>query len=227
MRNSICKLDDANASIETIVPAEIRDILGKPPLLATEDPNAYYTLLAKLAREEKPSGIVEWLWVKDIADHTWDIIRLRRIKAAHVNGQFKSVVARQLQPIAERERKPQRSRMAYMAYLEAIREAPALALEEANRLVNDYFSDAKATEKVDTTLKAQGLDADTMIAGAFVGGIGHMEALDRMTASAEARRMIALREIERRRFALGRALRQTSDEVIEVDAPTLVPLAVK
>ena len=53
MRNSICKLDDANASIETIVPAEIRDILGKPPLLATEDPNAYYALPSSRAKKSR------------------------------------------------------------------------------------------------------------------------------------------------------------------------------
>jgi hypothetical protein len=97
-------LDDANASIETVVPAEIRDMLGKPPLLATEDPNQYYALLAKLAREEKPIGVVEWLWVKDIADLTWDIIRLRRIKAAYVNGQFTSALAPHLKPAANGDR---------------------------------------------------------------------------------------------------------------------------
>ena len=47
-----------------------------------------------------------------------------------------------------------------------------------------------------------------------------------MLASVEYRRNNALHEIERRRNALGRALRQTSDRIIEGEAP-LVPLAAK
>jgi hypothetical protein len=43
-----------------------------------------------------------------------------------------------------------------------------------------------------------------------------------MLASAELRRNNTLREIERRRNALGRVLRQTSDQIIEGEAP-LVP----
>ena len=112
--------------------------------------------------------------------------------------------------------------MSWKGDLKAHREAYASARDEAKRLANDCSTDGKTREKVDASLKAQGLDADSIIAEAFVGGIGHMEALDRMTASAEARRIIALREIERRRNALGRALRQASDQIIKGEA-LLVP----
>src|SRR5262245_27929008 len=84
MRNSIAKLNDAKALMETHVPTEIRGLLGEPPLLATESPNQYYALLIELVREVKPSDIIEWLWVKDVADLTWDILRYRRIKAAYL-----------------------------------------------------------------------------------------------------------------------------------------------
>ena len=47
-----------------------------------------------------------------------------------------------------------------------------------------------------------------------------------MLASVEFRRNNALHEIERRRNVLGHALRQTSDRIIEGEAP-LVPLAAK
>jgi hypothetical protein len=36
---SLPKSDNNKPSIETLIPAEIRDVLGEPPLLATEDPN--------------------------------------------------------------------------------------------------------------------------------------------------------------------------------------------
>jgi hypothetical protein len=84
------------------VPAEIRSLLSQPPLLATEDPNGYYALLDALGREVGPCGIIEWLLLKDIADLTWEIVRLRRIKAPHVNGQFTSALARHTQPAHSR-----------------------------------------------------------------------------------------------------------------------------
>jgi hypothetical protein len=54
--------------------------------------------------------------------------------------------------------------------------------------------------------------------------IDKLEVIERLLASVEHRRNNALHEIERRRDALGRALRQTSDQIIEGEAP-LVPLA--
>ena len=158
---SLPKLDNNKASIETLVPVEIRDVLGEPPLLATEDPNQYDALLTGLARDVRPSDFIEWLWVKDIADLTWDIIRYRRIKASYVDGRFRS------------------------------------ALVDQHDLDNQRLLDA---------------------------AVDKLEVIERMLASVEHRRNNALQEIERRRNALGRALRQTSDQIIEGEAP-LVPLA--
>jgi hypothetical protein len=66
------------------VPAHIVELLGTPPLLKGEDPKQYQALFAELARTVKPADIIEWLWVRDILDLTWDIIRYRRIKASWI-----------------------------------------------------------------------------------------------------------------------------------------------
>jgi hypothetical protein len=63
------------------VPEEIKQLWGSPPILPSEDRENYYRLAAHLAGTVKPRDIIEWLWVKDILDLTWDIQRLRRIKA--------------------------------------------------------------------------------------------------------------------------------------------------
>jgi hypothetical protein len=233
MNDSVSRSNDANALVETHGPAEIcthmpaaiRDLLGKPPLLANEDPNQYDAVLAALAREVKPNGVTECLLVKDIADLTWEILRYRRIKAAIVNGQFKSALASHLKPAVERDLKAARQGSSYAAKCRAERETPALARDESNKLASDYLADTEIREQMDANLNIRGLDTDTMIAEAFVASIDHMEALDRMLGSAEARCNNALREIERRRYALGRALRQSSDQIIEADAPSLAPSA--
>ena len=111
--------------------------------------------------------------------------------------------------------------MSWMSMLEAARKKPVLARAKANRVANDYVIDPKTKEEVDATVKAQGLDADTLVAESFVAALGPLEAIERMLASAEHRRNNALREIERRRSALGRALHEASNKIIE----PLVPLA--
>jgi hypothetical protein len=100
------------------------------------------------------------LWVKDVVDLTWDILRYRRIKAA-------------------------------------------------------YAKDRPNPDDPDDSL---------MLCWSVDRMIGTLERIEWILASAETRRNNALREIERRRTALGRALRQTSDEIIEAEAP-LVPAA--
>jgi hypothetical protein len=69
-RRRLSKSGDAKPLIQPSIPAKIRDLLGKPPLLANEDSNQYDGLIAELARGVKPSEVIEWLWVKDIADLT-------------------------------------------------------------------------------------------------------------------------------------------------------------
>jgi hypothetical protein len=44
-----------------------------------------------------------------------------------------------------------------------------------------------------------------------------LERIDRMIASAEARRNVALREVERHRSSLGQALRRASEEAVDAE----------
>jgi len=63
------------------VPAHIVELLGTPRLLKGEDHKQYQGLLSEIARAVKPTDIMEWLWVRDIVDLTWDTLRYRRLKA--------------------------------------------------------------------------------------------------------------------------------------------------
>ena len=216
---SLPKSENNKASIETLVPAEIRDMLGKPPLLATEDPNQYDALLTELVREVRPSDFIEWLWVKDIADLTWDIFRYRRIKASYVDGRFRFALVQQLNLALERDKRAAHPDRRLSFDLDRIR-------DEANKLANDFIANANTKEKRDKWLKAHGVNAESITATSFDAAVDKLEVIERLLASVEHRRNNALHEIERRRNALGRALRQTSDRIIEGEAP-LVPLAAK
>ena len=113
--------------------------------------------------------------------------------------------------------------MDHITKLENYNKAADSARAERQRRANGYLVDKTTREKVDTDLKEQGRDADAILADSFVSGLAPLETLDRMLASAELRRNNAFREIERRRSALGRVLRQTSDHIIEADGPPTPP----
>jgi hypothetical protein len=65
---------------EIAIPADVQMWLDNPPLLASEDPKLYYSLLRQVAKFVEPEGIIEWLWLKDVVDLSWEIQRLRRFK---------------------------------------------------------------------------------------------------------------------------------------------------
>src|SRR6516225_8268116 len=66
------------------VPPHIQALFGNPPLVSTEDPNLYWDMLDRFAESIAPRNIIEWLWVKDIVDLSWEIARLRRYRAHQI-----------------------------------------------------------------------------------------------------------------------------------------------
>jgi hypothetical protein len=56
--------------------------LAAPPLFVGEDAAAYEDLHARVAGAMKPGDILEDIWVRDVVELVWDVVRLRRLKAA-------------------------------------------------------------------------------------------------------------------------------------------------
>jgi hypothetical protein len=75
----------------------------------------------------------------------------------------------------------------------------------------------EARKRFDEILKKVGLGMDDVMAEALSSKIDTFERIDRMVASAEARRNNALREIDRHRSALGAAVRQVIDDVEDAE----------
>ena len=70
----------AEAGREPPDPALAR-ILGPPPVLASEDAEAYEALQDRVRAAMAPADVIEELWVRDVVDLTWEALRLRRLKA--------------------------------------------------------------------------------------------------------------------------------------------------
>jgi hypothetical protein len=49
----------------TQIPADIAEMWGKPPVLRTEDLEAYRKRCLEIAKSVGPADMIEWLWVKE------------------------------------------------------------------------------------------------------------------------------------------------------------------
>jgi hypothetical protein len=60
------------------IPALIKKLWGPPPIPRTEDWAAYWKLGLAMARAVQPADPIEWMYLKDVVDYTWEIRRLRK-----------------------------------------------------------------------------------------------------------------------------------------------------
>src|SRR4029077_8471560 len=77
--------------------------------------------------------------------------------------------------------------------------------------------DKGARQEVDAILKKAGLSIDEVTAQTLDSKLDSFERLDRMLASAEARRNNALREVDRHRDALGGGVRRSIEEIEDAE----------
>jgi len=64
---------------------------------------------------------------------------------------------------------------------------------------------------------------DLAVARALSANIDSFQRIDRMVMNAEARHNAALRELERHRASVGRALRRASDDTVETEFVDVLP----
>jgi len=195
-----------------LIPLQVASLFGRPPILAGEDHRAYESLLSSLVAEIDPKDShIMWMFVKDIADLTWEIFRLRRTQAALIDVNSKE---------------------ALIAILESTIEASKIKMDstreqQAEDMADAYFKcRGRGRSTVMKHLDQYHLDAETSIeAQAIAMRARELEMLDRMIESRERRRIAALREITAYRRSLGARLGEMSREFIEaeIDSETWGP----
>jgi hypothetical protein len=173
-------------------------LLPTVSLLITESDDEFEAIRGALDRELKPNGIIEQMYVGDIAQLNWEIIRFRRCKVALINSRMRSALE---EIIPELMRKPG--------------EYAHQHKEEADQLAEDWFGDPKSKDAVAEMLANCGLDESAIEAQAISPLIAEIEQIDRLLASLEARRNKALRSVSDYRVGFGRLLREHSDGILD------------
>ena len=164
-------------------------IFGPPPILPGEDVAAYDELLLRISGAVKPSSVIEEILIKDIADLTWEITRLRRIKARLISDKVPDLLVEKF-----------------------------LYLRNPDKLVRKWVSgDPDAKARVEKRLTSMNLTIDSVYGQALVKDFKHVERIDQMIMVIERRRNSVFLEIDRHRTTLSRALRDNVDKIEDAE----------
>jgi hypothetical protein len=172
-------------------------VLGPPPLAEGEDAAAYDELLARISSTVRPADILEEIWTRDVADLVWEGFRLRRLKARFLTHCRRDGLSETLS---------------------------RLLVGSPNEIVKQWIArDRAAIETVDAALAAAGLTMEGVAAWSLMRRITDLERIERMLTAAEARRHLALRELDRHRATLARTLRRAVAAVEEAGLEVITP----
>jgi hypothetical protein len=163
-------------------------LFGPPPLFEGEDTKAYDELLTRISTVVKPADILEDIWVRDLVDLTWDVFRLRRLKANVMMAN------------------------AHKGLSEIL--APLVGSSEAETLAEAWAArKSDVAKEVDKALASAGLGMDAVMVQTLSLKLDDIERIEHMIAIAEARRNTTLREIDRHRETLGEKLRRAVEQL--------------
>src|SRR5262245_24092920 len=74
-----------------VIPAEILELLGPPPVRSPEDAKRWYAIFNRFARWLRPKDIFEWFWAWDLTAERWEMDRQRKTKVV-VNAVQRAIV---------------------------------------------------------------------------------------------------------------------------------------
>jgi len=171
---------------------------GPPPLIAGEDQAQYEAMRDQISAAVGPLDFLEEIWVNDVVNLVWETLRLRRFRAALLHSGTRKRLSKMITTSPDPSR--------------------------AGKLVTNWASHKPdAVAEVADTLARAGMTIDEVTVEMLAENIDKVERIDRMVAGAEARRNVALREIDRHRATLGEALRQAADEVLDAEFKEIPP----
>jgi hypothetical protein len=167
--------------------------IAPAPLLPGEKETDYAEVALRIVKAATPRDAIEDILTRDVIDLSWEVLRLRRLKAGLLRGAIGSGLSAVMYRLGYEE-------------------------EFAGELAANWAAGKKAAQKtVAAALQKAQLTMEDVMAETLEGKIDSFERFDRLLESSEGRRNKALREIDRHRAAFGAAMRQAIDEVQDAE----------
>jgi dsDNA-binding SOS-regulon protein len=189
--------------ISTItIPEDIKALLGKRPLIFGEKPDVYDALLSRVAAAVDPQDTIEWLYLKDVVDITWEIQRLRRFQTSIINNKRRDALGNIIAAVLD------------------VGENATKVMVDRKNLADKFIAGDEETKKlVEPQMKKYDLDDDSVMAEAFDRKLESIEAIDQMLTRAEVRRDRMLEQIACHREAFAQRMRKVADTEGKVPNP--------
>ena len=176
-------------------------------LLSTESRDEFVKLRDEVCAEFRPDGPIEQMFVNDVMALTWEIMRVRRLKAGLINGSLRTALEKviaQILPYEDFENGLGRDRA-------------------ATELARQWFTSDAVKATVAELLATYQLDLTTLEAQAYCQCAEALEGLDRLLMMLMARWDKTLLGLATYRQAMAKLLRRRTDEIIEhEEVPMLV-----
>jgi hypothetical protein len=169
--------------------------LPGPSLVDGDDAPTYARLAAHIRAAVAPTNVIDEILARDVADLTWDVVRLRRLRA----GLFRVGASDGMAQI-----------------LRGLDEIPILGQAKARDWA---VRKPAAVAAVNKQLSAAGLDMGDVAASTFAARLDQFDRIERMLAAAEVRRAAALHAIDNRRTA--ERVRKAAEEAERDAAPPI------
>lgn len=183
-----------------------RGLFGPPPIVEGENAKDYYDLFERVFSAVRPTDSIEEIWVNDIANVAWDLLRLRRNHAEFLTAQVSADADNNASSLAltkliegmegmdEGEKREMKSILnarydlsfnnSKPTWRELVARNPRI-----NKIFQDHYASAKAT-----------LDMTQIQAQVMIRNLDTIERMVHLITIAERRFDAVIHEIDRRRL---------------------------
>jgi hypothetical protein len=171
------------------IPPEILALIQKPPLLKDESREEYNDLLTGLVTDIAPFDRIEWLWLIQFLDCSWEILRNRRYRAILIDLQRD----------------------------QALRHIIVMTTA-SQRMSNTELEQAFARWTANPEHFGQhGIDPQSVPAMALIRAAHNVEVIDKILEKLQRRCDTILQQLEYRREVFASRARRAADKILTVE----------
>jgi hypothetical protein len=232
-------MSDKASKLPAIVPPEILEILGTPPLLPTEDERVYNAALALYAQIVRPGhDLFLWEYITDLVCSRTDVARYRRMKVELIRRAAYAGALSTVDKLNE-QLAMKVTRLKELGNSEKSEAVKPTTVAEQFKAIDDLLKSGVSKPTTKTSLHVRE-EADQIVKdmagllklithfadprrvqkeGEFAAAIDRcgdsLETVDLLLLEAQKRFQLALADIERYKRGLGDTIRRTMSETID------------
>src|SRR5271154_1167887 len=172
------------------------NLFGPPPILEGENSKGYYEMLDRVSSAVAPADFIEEIWVRDLVDVIWSMLRWRRILAAILAEEVGEKVNIKASSLAEAQtelmdgpEKEEMDKLQDYSNSGLSWEAAVAKYPRANDKFQELWSAAKST-----------LNMDLIQARVMKNNLDTIERIESLIATAQQRFDEIIREMDRHRI---------------------------